>query len=98
MNSIPRMMSHLAAVAGFAVALWIASPAAAEINGPGKPTVGLAGARTVSAPVKRHHVWPRYRVASWYASRIHTADARLGGRPCSWWCGRPVLLMVGIAY
>jgi len=99
MNSILRMMSHFAAVAGFGVALWIASPAAAaEISAPGKQTVGLVGARTASASVKRHHLWPRYRFASWYASRIHAADASVSGRPCSWWCGRPVLLMVGIAY
>jgi hypothetical protein len=99
MNSIPRVMSHFAAVAGFAVALWVASPAAAaEINAPGKPTAGLVGGRTASTPVKHHHLWPRYRVVSWYASRIHTADASFSGRPCSWWCGRPVLLMVGIAY
>ena len=101
MNSIPRMMSHFAAVAGFAVALWIASPAAAaEVNATGKQTVGLAGTRTASAPVKHHHLWPRYRVASWYASRIHTAEASFSGRPCAWWCGRsvPVLLMVGIGY
>jgi hypothetical protein len=91
-------MSHFAAVAGFAVTLWIASPAAAvEINASGKQTVGLAGARTASAPVK--HLWSRQRVASWYASRFH-ADASFSGRTCSWWCGRPVpvLLMVGIAY
>jgi transposase len=98
MNNIPRMMSHFAAVAGFAMALWIASPAsAAEINAPGKQTAGLAGARTAAAPVKHHHFWPRYRVASWYSSRFQT-DASFSGRPCSWWCGRPVLLMVGIAY
>ena len=45
MNSIPRMMSRFAAVAGFAVALWVASPAsAAEINATAQQTAGLAGA------------------------------------------------------
>lgn len=98
MNSTPRMMSRFAAVAGLATALWIASPAlAAEVSAPGKQTAGVVSTRTASA-AKRHHGWPRYRVASWYASRIHTADASSSFRRCSWFCGRPFVLMVGVAY
>jgi hypothetical protein len=99
MNSIPRTMSRFAAVAGFAAALWVAFPAAAaELNASGKQTAGLVDARTASAPVKHHHLWARHRIASWYASRIHTADASFSGRSCYWWCGRSIPLFIGIAY
>jgi hypothetical protein len=99
MNSISRTMSRFAAVAGFAAALWVGTPAtAAEPNATAQQTAGPVGARTATAPVKRHHLWPRYHVASWYASRIHTADASLVGRSCYWWCGRSIPLFIGIAY
>jgi hypothetical protein len=92
-------MPGFAAAAGVAAALWIASPAlAAEINASGKPAAGAVSTRTASAAIKHHHGWPRYRVASWYASRIHIADATPSVHRCSWWCARPFVLMVGIAY
>lgn len=86
-----RKISPLAAAAGFAAALWIAAPAmAADFVPPGKPS-----AKT--ATVKHHHVWPRYRVASWYTARLRYADAAPAGWR-SYLGSHPVLLMVGIAY
>jgi hypothetical protein len=84
--------------AGVVAALWIATPAvAAEIVPPGKQAAGIASVKTASAPTRRHHIWPRYRVASWYTSRLHYADAT----PFFWhsyFSSRPVPLMIGIAY
>jgi hypothetical protein len=93
MSITPRKISMFAATAGMAAALWIATPAmAAEIASPVNPA---ASVKTVS--VKRHHHWPRYRVASWYTSRLRYADAAPSGWR-SYFTPRPVLLMVGIAY
>jgi hypothetical protein len=100
MNVSPRnKMSLFAAAASVAATLWIASPAMAEeINPPGKQAAGVASVKTASAPVaRRHHIWPRYRVASWYASRLHYADATPAGWH-SYWSPRPFILIVGIAY
>jgi hypothetical protein len=96
MNSIPRMMSLLA-TAGVVAALSMAAPALAADYGPlCKPGAAAVGVKTASA--KRHYAWPRYRVASWYASHFRSADrAPAVVQPASW-SGRPVLLMVGIAY
>jgi hypothetical protein len=98
MNSILRKMPRLAAAAGVAAAFLIVSPAtAADVNATARQHVGMAaGTKTASASVRRHHHWPRYHLASWYGSRIHYADA--GARQCYWFCGRPFVLMVGVAY
>jgi hypothetical protein len=93
MNRTLQLMPRLAAAAGVAAALSIASPAtAAEVP------VGAATAKTASAPVKRHQHWPRYHLASWYNSHVHIADAGTTARQCYWFCGRPFVLMVGVAY
>jgi hypothetical protein len=89
----------LFAAAGVAAALWIAAPAMAadEIVPPVKQAAGITSVKTASAPSKRHRVWPRYRVASWYTAHLRYADAV----PSPWhsyFSSRPVLLMVGIAY
>lgn len=103
MNSILHMMPRLAA-AGVVAALWIVSPATAADaatarQSAGKQSVGIAaGTKAASASVKRHHHWPRYHLASWYGSRIHYADAGASPRQCYWFCGRPFVLMVGVAY
>ena len=95
MKLTPRKMSLFAA--GFAAALWIAAPAtAAEVVPPGKQVAGVASVKTAS--IKRHHVWPRYRVASWYTWRMRYADAVPVGYQSYWSPRSPVLLMVGIAY
>ena len=87
----------LFAAAGVAAALWIATPAfAAEIVPPGKQGVGIASVKTASAPSRHRYHWPRYRVASWYSSHLHYADATPVWH--SYFSSRPVLLMVGIAY
>ncbi len=87
----------LAAV-GVAAALWVATPAMAdEIVPPGKQAAGIASVKTASSPSRRHHYWPRYRVASWYTSRLRYADAM----PFPWhsfFGPRPPLIMVGVAY
>lgn len=89
----------LFAAAGVAAALWIATPAfAAEIVPPGKQGVGIASVKTASAPSRRHHHWPRYRVASWYTSHLRYADAMPYYPWQSYFSPRPALLMVGIAY
>jgi hypothetical protein len=100
MNSILRNMPRLAGAAGVAAAVWIVSPAtAADVNATARQPAGIvAGAKTASASVKRHYHWPRYRLASWYGSRIHYADAGASLRHCYWFCGRPFVLMVGVAY
>jgi len=93
------MMPRLAAAAGVAAALWIVSPAAAaDADASARQSVAAATTKTASAPVRRHHRWPRYHLASWYASRVHFADTAPGARQCRWFCGRPFVLMVGIAY
>jgi hypothetical protein len=98
MNITLRMMPRLAAAAGLAVALWTVSPAfAAEVDVSRQPA-GTVTTKTASAPVKRHHHWPRYHLASWYASHVHVADAGTTARQCYWFCGRPFILMVGVAY
>jgi hypothetical protein len=94
MSIMPRKLSLFTAAAGLAAALWIAAPAmAAEIVPPGSPAASMK-----TASVKHHHYyWPRYRVASWYTSRLRYADAS----PVGWrgyFSPHPVLLMVGIAY
>ena len=97
MNLTPRNISLFAA--GFAAALWIAAPAmAAEADASGKQAAGVASVKTVST--KRHHIWPRYRVASWYTSRLRYADATpVGWRGGGYWHSRPpVLLIIGIYY
>jgi len=92
-----RKMSLFAA-AGVAAVLWTATPAlAAEVIPPGKQAAGISSVKTASAPSRRHHYWPRYRVASWYTSRLRYADAA----PFGWYSffsSRPMPLMVGIAY
>ncbi|SRR6476646_2054407 len=98
MNITLRMMPRLAAAAGFAVALWTVSPAfAAEVDVSPRQPAGMVTTKTASAPVKRHHHWPRYHLASWYNSHVHIADAT-APRQCFWFCGRPFVLMVGVAY
>jgi hypothetical protein len=101
MKFSPRKMSLFAAAASVTAALWIASPAMAEeINPPGKQAAGVASVKTASAPARRHHhMWPRYRVASWYTARLRYADAApVGWHSYYYWSPRPALLMVGIAY
>ena len=94
MSAMPRKMSLFAA--GVAAALWIATPAtAAEIAPPALQAAPAAKVKTAS--IKRHYVWPRYRIASWYTSHLRYADVA----PAAWqhyYSARPVLLMVGIAY
>jgi hypothetical protein len=100
MNVSPRKMSLFAAAASVAATLWIASPAIAaeEINPPSKQAAGVASVKNASAPAAgRHYIWPRYRAASWYTSRLHYADATPAGWH-SYWSQRPFVLMVGIAY
>ena len=98
MNLTPRKMSLFAA--GFAAALWIAAPAtAAEADTSGKQAAGVASVKTAAAPSKRHYSWSRYRVASWYTSRLRYADATPVSYRSSYWHSRsPVLLIVGIYY
>lgn len=99
MKLTPRKMSLFAA--GFAAALWIAAPAtAAEVDPSGKPVAGVANVKTAAAPsAKRYHIWPRYRVASWYTSRLRYADATPVSYRSGYWHSRPpVLLIVGIYY
>jgi hypothetical protein len=99
MNITLRMMQRLAAAASFAAALWIVSPAtAAEGDVSARQPVGIGTTKTASAPVKRHQHWPRYHLASWYTSHVHVADAGTPLRHCYWFCGRPFVLMVGVAY
>jgi hypothetical protein len=96
MNSIQRMMPRLAGAAGVAAALWIVSPASgAEINASAKQSGGVVGTKTAS---RHHHRWPQYHFASWYTSHVHYADAGISARQCNWFCGRPFVLMVGVAY
>jgi hypothetical protein len=93
MSITARKLSLFTAAAGIAAALWIAAPAmAAEIASPVSPAASM---KTVS--IKRHHHWPRYRIASWYTSRLRYADAAPSGWR-SYFSPRPALLMVGIAY
>ena len=100
MSAMPRKMSLFAA--GVAAALWIATPAtAAEIAPPAlqaaPATQAAPAAKVKTASIKRHYVWPRYRIASWYTSHLRYADVA----PAAWqhyYSARPVLLMVGIAY
>jgi hypothetical protein len=99
MKQLPRKMSLIAAAAGFAAALWIAAPAqAAEMGAPGTQTLGAPTARVASVPARhhRHYNWPRYRVASWYTSRLRYADVAYEGG--YYWSPRPVVLMIGIAF
>ena len=95
MNILPRELSMFAAVAA---TLWFVSPAmAAEINPPGKEVAGVASVKTASAPARRHPIWPRYRVAAWYTSRLYYPDVA----PVGWqgyFAPRPFVLMVGVAY
>ena len=61
------------------------------------PMASLSSAKVKTASIKRHYVWPRYRIASWYTSHLRYADVA----PAAWqhyYSARPVLLMVGIAY
>jgi hypothetical protein len=96
MNSFLRMLPVVAA-AFIAAALWIVPPAsAADADASSKQSVGML--RTKIASAKRHHLWPRYHLASWYASPVRYADAGTGARQCYWFCGRPFVLMVGVAY
>src|SRR5689334_8089363 len=99
MKLTSRQLSF-AAAAAFTAALWIASPAkAAEMDAPGKQTAVTASVRTAAAPVRhRHHYWPRYRVAAWYASHLRYADSAPEGWQSYYWRPRPVLLMVGIGF
>ncbi len=98
MNSILRKM-RLAGCAVVAV-LWIVSPAtAAEPDASARQSVRMANStKTMAAPVRRHRGWSRYRLASWYASHVNYGDAVTSGRPCNWFCGRPFVLMVGVAF
>lgn len=97
MNITLQLMPRLAAAAGVAVALWTLSPAtAADADVSARQPAGMVTTKTASAPVKSHHHWPRYHLASWYTSHVHIADA--GVRQCYWFCGRPFVLMVGVAY
>jgi hypothetical protein len=99
MNSFLRMMPRLAAAAGVAAALWTVSPAmAAEVDASAKQPGVMVGTKATSASFKRHHRWPQYHLASWYASHIRYADAGTSPRQCYWFCGRPFVLMVGVAY
>src|SRR5579871_3184283 len=99
MNITQRMIPRLAAAAGFAAALWMVSPAmAADADASARQPAGMVAAKTASAPVKRHQHWTRYHLASWYASHVHIADAGTPARQCFWFCGRPFVLMVGVAY
>ena len=98
MRVAPSQTSLFAAAVIVACALWIAAPAmAAEVIAPGKPAAGTASVTTASLPAKRHRIWPRYRVASWYASHLRDADAAPSGWQ-SYFSSRPALLMVGIGY
>ncbi len=96
MRSMSGKMSVLAA-AGVAAALWIAAPAMAadEIVPPVKQAAGITSVKTASAPSRRHHIWPRYRVASWYTAHLRYADAVPWH---SYFGPRPMLLLVGVAY
>jgi len=91
MNITLRMVPRVAVAAGLAVALWVAPATAAD-------PAGMVSTKTASAPMKRHHHWPRYHLASWYSSHVHVADAGTPTRQCYWFCGRPFVLMVGVAY
>jgi hypothetical protein len=97
MGSSPRMIPLLA-MAGVIAALSMATPALAADYGPRcKLVTTVVSVKTASASSRRHYHWSRYRVASWYASHLRYADAAPAERPASW-SGRPVLLMVGIAF
>lgn len=99
MNITLRMMPRLAAAAGFAAALWIVSPAsAAEVDVSARQPAGIAASKTAFASAKRHQHWPRYHLASWYTSHVRVAEAGTAARQCYWFCGRPFVLMVGVAY
>ena len=92
--STPRMLSLLV-TAVLAATISMAAPAFAADYGPlCKPRVVAVNAKTVSG---KSHFWSRYRIASWYGSRSRYADAPAALQPASW-SGRPVLLMVGIAF
>jgi len=93
MNITLRIVPRLAAAAGVAMALSIVSPATAA-----EQLAGMVSTKTASAAVKRHHHWPRYHLASWYSSHVHVADAATTARQCYWFCGRPFVLMIGVAY
>ena len=75
-----------------------APAAAAETNPSGKQAAGVVGVKTASAPVGRHHAWPRWRVTSWETYHVRYADAAPDGLQPVYWSGRPVLLMIGIGY
>ena len=87
-------MAMLAAVAAFSMTLPVAS---AELGPQGKPAAGLTGVRTASASVRRHPIWPRYRVASWYASHLRYHDP-VPSAASSVWSAHPILLLVGIGF
>src|SRR5262245_43675505 len=98
MNITLRMMPRLAAAVSFVAALSSVSPAfAADADVSARQPAATVSAKTASAPVKRHQHWPRYHLASWYNSHVHIADAGTA-RQCYWFCGRPFVLMVGVAY
>src|SRR5262249_50795199 len=98
MKFISRRTSSFASAIAFAAALWIATPVhAAETDVSGKQAAGITAVRTASAPSKRHHIWPRYRLTSWYAPHWRYADvAPIGSQSYFGW--RPALLMVGVGY
>ena len=94
--STPRMISLLA-TAGVVATFSMAVPAfAADYGQLCKPRV--VSVKTASALSKHHYGWSRYRVASWYASHFRYADAAPAAVQPASWSGRPVLLMVGIAF
>jgi hypothetical protein len=86
MKVITAQTLLFAAGFGLASAVWTAAPAlAAEAS----PFATAGSVRAPSTPPKRQHVSSRYRLASWYISRLRFADPAPSP---------PVLLMVGIAY
>lgn len=94
--STPRMISLLATAAVVAT-LSMAAPAFAADYGP-LCKLRVTAVKTASAPAKHHFGWSRSRMASWYASHLHYADAAPATVQRASWSSRPVLLMVGIAF
>ena len=96
MASYPRLMLRTAATTGIAALLLTAAPAvAAESTAPAREAATAIAENT--HPVAKKYASRRTRIAAWHHYR-RVSPVRGNPDYCDVWCGRQIVLMIGVGY